>query len=406
MHLFHCLTTWFLVLLVLLQRIQGDERMAKDCLEYSLNFNDTSNRTPSVSLGDALEVSLQVSVSKELPVTQIILYGSEPQTYIAVNQEKATLNYGNEHKHLTLASDRSSFSWIHLVLDPIGVDTLLVYTPADRLNAITANVNVGFSVYVSSNKETHVTFNCLSGCLIRDNLSALIRGKVKLQTPFTMYVNPIPRPPPAPLKLSITPMLTLTPDKGLNVTVNASEWTAGKWHRVKILKAENHQEEKIEQPRNGTDNVKEVQIWVHKANYRISRLRGFRWTLHCAPEGLIDNFPSTESGDGAGPSEGKEGDKSRRKGGAGAGMVTAWVMAGLALFLVMVLTLALCTKTTQSSNPNQFHDSQPSVGIVYCKGANREPEEDSEPESPNELKVPSYRNSHKQFDKTFKEVED
>lgn len=428
MHLYyHHLITWFLVLFVLLQRIQGDQRLAKDCFEYSLHSNGITNATPNVTLGDALEVSLQVAINGELPLTQIVLYGANPSTYLAVNQEKVTLRYANEHKDLTLASPQPPLSWINLVMDPTGADTLLVYTPRDRLNVITAKVTLGPFVYVSSNKKVNVAFNCLSGCIIRNSSLGLLGRNVKLQPPFTMYLNPNKRPLPAFNRLSITPVLTLTPNTGANVTVNASEWTAGMWHRVEILKAKNQQEGTIDQPRNGTDNVKEVQIRVRNADYMITRVRGFSWTLHCAPKEIIHNSPSTdipdpetntdrdedlttpsESGEGTGASEGgREGDKSKEKsGGAGAGMVTAWVMAGLALFLVLVLTLALCTKTSNPSNSNQFHDSQPSVGIVYCKGANREPEEDSEPESPNELKVPSYRNTHKQFSKIFKEVED
>ena len=90
-------------------------------------------------------------------------------------------------------------------------------------------------------------------------------------------------------------------------------------------------------------------------------------------ERIYASTPATEGTGGVGEGGGGEEDdksKEEKKGGrAGAGEVTAWLLAGLALFLVMVLALALCTKTAQHSKPYHVQDSQPSVGTVYFKGA-------------------------------------
>ncbi|KAK8733060.1 hypothetical protein OTU49_006737, partial [Cherax quadricarinatus] len=75
-----------------------------------------------------------------------------------------------------------------------------------------------------------------------------------------------------------------------------------------------------------------------------------------------------------------------QSGGAQAGQVIAWVFTGLALFLVMVLALALCAKMTPP--PARTHsDFRPSVDIVsqrygVSSVSQREAEEESEPGSP------------------------
>lgn len=408
--------TWLLVLPLLLQMVLGDQLEPQKCLEYCLKCEDNLNNL-NVSMGWPLEVSLQVGASGKL-LAQIFLRDSNNSKEIVVNEENVTLRLGKaKHNQLTVANSQP-FSWVTLVLASAGPDTVLAYLPNDRMNVMTTNITMhGSLVSVFVAKETHVVFNCLSGCLIRDTLSALVSGGnvANLQPPFTMYLKP-------KQNHSIAPVLTLTSrHTSKSVTVNASDWEEGVWYRVRVLVGMDDQEQeqnKVKEPQQTKDGVMERQVWVPNENHTITKLEGVSWTLHCIPEDLINAFPSTASPDpehsteeaSTSTTESTEGEgntnKQKTEGGAGAGEVTAWVMAGLALFLVMVLALALCTKTARPDHAQHALDFQPSVGMVNWKGGSREPDEDSEPESPDELKVPHFHHSFKQPETTYKIVEE
>ncbi|KAG0722695.1 hypothetical protein GWK47_044024 [Chionoecetes opilio] len=394
------LTSWLLVLCTLLQGTHTEDCLVY-CLKCGSNSDNSNYTTPRMPLRGSLEVSLQVDANGTLHTAQINVRDSSPSVTININNATVTLQGSQPLQTLTLPTPYTALSWITLVLDNTGHDNLLIYAPGDKHNVITTNTQPGSQAVVSAQQETHVAFNCVSGCLIRNSLSALI-GRQALQPPFTMFLNPRPRSSQHPEP----PVLTLTPPRGDNVTVDASQWAADTWHRVKVLAAEKAKRNMTVQ--RGQDGVTEACIWVTEGNYTLTRLKGFTWTLHCTPEGLMDGASDTGNntdetmtstlapdGEGTEAGEGSEGNKSKQKtkGTAGAGQVAAWVMAGLAVFLVMILAFALCTRTARNTQPLHVQDNQPSVAVYFKNAASREPEEDSEPGTPNDLQVPGQRHS-------------
>ncbi|XP_050714905.1 uncharacterized protein LOC126997706 isoform X2 [Eriocheir sinensis] len=416
---------WSLVLLLLSPQhtLQANSNaVAEDCREYCLQCNGTGHISPTARLGTMLQVSLQVTAQGELPYATIIVKASNPPISVMVNRENITLRVnGQPAGNFSLDTPRPAFSWVNLVLARPDPKSLLVYAPEDRLSVLTANAIPGDNVFVSSQHITRLAFNCILGCLIRDQNSALVggggngkgmegeegEGNDLLRPPFTLYLKPAPIPSYEPFRYKFAPFFVLTSSSGFEKTVNASEWEADTWHRVEVLNKTGVKKE---------EEKEEVKMWVPDELYRINILRFFNWTLHCPPhelktapgptQGPTDNSntrkttPTTTQapggnteGTGGGGGGGGGGRKSNStgmpqkdvRGGAGAGEVAAWVLAGLALFVVLILALALCTKTATTHNihSRNLEDCPPSVGVLSFNDIKtREPEESSEPGSP------------------------
>ncbi|XP_042878416.1 uncharacterized protein LOC122257276 [Penaeus japonicus] len=83
--------------------------------------------------------------------------------------------------------------------------------------------------------------------------------------------------------------------------------------------------------------------------------------------------------------KGEEGEE-EEEGNVGEGQVWAWVLTGMAFFLVMILALALCTRMRPRHEITSHGDYLPSIGIVShrhtAEAGGREAEEMSEPGSP------------------------
>ncbi|XP_069937666.1 uncharacterized protein [Cherax quadricarinatus] len=350
--------------------------------------------TPQVVFSGHLEVSVLVKEADSLPKeVQIHLESSTSNwksMYVLINKDSKVSVHVNDtlvDGNLSLAAHTCTpthppaHAWITLVIT-LHRGRLLIYRPEDRLRVLTAEVpqtDGAINAYVTSSVINHVAFNCASGCLIHDEASPLMGHNLKLESEM-VYVSLEGRGDDKPPKMLLASFNSKqeddTPEK--NLEVDFSDAKTDHWYKV-LLQAQNST-----RAADSEEVVTVRGVPVKNVSYTVSNATGVLWTYQCYPNMTRERW--VEAREMTTTAHTPTDSSKDQSGGAQAGQVIAWVFTGLALFLVMVLALALCAKMTPP--PARTHsDFRPSVDIVsqrygVSSVSHREAEEESEPGSP------------------------
>nr|XP_045612981.1 uncharacterized protein LOC123767371 [Procambarus clarkii]XP_045612983.1 uncharacterized protein LOC123767371 [Procambarus clarkii] len=373
-----------------LQLVHGDPEPARDdCHVYQLRRNETRHRTPSVAFRGRVEVSVMPEAGAVTPrqlIIQLELAGNSSETAnVFINNDSVALLRINETQvggNLSLAATNPhNNTWFTLVL-ALHQHQLLVYRPENRQRILTAELSVSITtVFVSSNEALQVVFNCASGCLINTR-STSPGAELKIERSSVMYVNP----QDAEGGGGQQPTMFLIPVNSREsdpLKVDLSNATTGQWSKLLLLLGEDQNSDRGSG--SAEDNVTVAPVRVKNVSYRVNVTSVF-WTFQCYPDSGRGQDCVTPTDSSSSPSIAATTEQSTSDAtSAGMGQVLAWVLTGLALFLVMILALALCSRMTP--NAASHTDFQPSVGDLSHRygvsfESRREAEEDSEPGSP------------------------
>ncbi|XP_066945023.1 uncharacterized protein [Macrobrachium rosenbergii] len=253
----------------------------------------------------------------------------------------------------------------------------------NRWNSITSATVLGSNAtahLTTSQDSLYITANCPAGCLMHDHNSPWIGQPMPLGRPVNIYLSHKEG------AMSATLLLGFTDYQGKNHTVghDITQFESSLWHKLVIA---HDGEEYITVQANGIEKSR-VKISEQNSTFTIISSNDILWSLHCHPEHATGLEGWGRGGGGGGgtsnTTQAKPSEEDQK--GAGAAEVVAWVLAGMALFLVMIMALFICTKMGPKSETTDYGAS---VGVVTSYGrtmtyrhAEREAEEDTEPDSP------------------------
>lgn len=380
----------YLVLLLLLQVVEATNQMAQDCRVYHLQ-NGTQQR-PAVPFLGQLEVSLWMGeaggggggIPNDLAIhltSDHHLQNQTVQVFINRDCEALVLVKDKQVGRMLRLVAAHSDTWLTLVLT-YHHGTLLLYRPENRMNMVRAAITMegNMTATVHSSNELHFAFNCGVGCLVHDGSSPLMGVSLGLGPSLGLYLSPQPGARHPAFVLSPTSNQSLAPADD-DVPLNTTWWQPGTWYKLVP-----HDQEGDGRVRGSREEVQIVKIPLMNVSYSITHSIDVLWTLHCYPDMArgVEKQPLGETSTPQPPTKDIHNQRQTEHESAGAGEVVAWILAALALFVVALLALALCTR--MSPPPDRPPDFLPSVGVVSQRFEvaenGREAEEESEPGSP------------------------
>ncbi|KAK4324621.1 hypothetical protein Pmani_004734 [Petrolisthes manimaculis] len=415
------------------QQIQGQA-----CRVYHINLEDdppTAHKTPSFPLRPhhPLYLSLWVEKDGEWPAELTIVLQHFNISLLITEEGMCVAWEGNKRSRLLNVSTPTlqAHSWVTFVL-ALHAHTLVLYRSDQQHRAVSHRLSKQqqqhedeVEVNVTSNKVLHLTFNCPTGCHIHDSTSPLIDSRVILTPPFTLYLllQPHPQethnPHQQQQQQQQQPSFILTPhnnsspvannNNNNNISLVGSEWKEGEWNQVNVVIRGQSDGSTVDASRGRSEVVE-----VDDTTYYVSSVKGIQWTIQCHPlyhssspephessispilqeqhtTGRTVNNNNNNGGGGGedgGRVEAREGDKDETDGGgSGVGEIVAWLLTGLAFFLVLVLAFTLCTRMRPDNSTYHDNHNNPdylaSVGyLTQPRESSRELDEESEPSSP------------------------
>ncbi|XP_047489610.1 uncharacterized protein LOC125039567 isoform X2 [Penaeus chinensis] len=402
-----------------------------DCRIYTLGVEGASNKTPTIPFRQHMTVSFfNAGVADSRVQTTIHLVDSRSETgsvTIFINRDaEVILRSGGAQLGvpLKLPPPPSSFThapggaWTSLVVS-FHDFCLVVYSQEDPVGAvITADVNLkgNISSFVASNTLTYLVLDCPAGCHVHDGRSPLVDRWLPLPPYLNLFVSVLGQNASSSLDLAFKS--EATGNAGLKkAKLEVGRWRGqggqvarGEWHRVQITR---HAETSVAISWAGDE--RRVDVPRGRKLFRVARATAVVWSLYCFPDVARgqeawlnhtspDDPPPNPDEDGnqstnadkEDQEEGADEGDTREEGSLGEGQVWAWVLTGLAFFLVMILALALCTRMKPRHEVTSHGDYLPSIGIVSHRHipetGGREAEEMSEPGSPT---IPATVINHK-----------
>lgn len=389
-----------------------------DCRIYTLGAAGSPYRTPAQPFAERLVVSF-FNASEEdddRAETTIHLVGSANESEsvsIYINFEaQVILRSGGTMlgAPLQLPSHGRGGTWASLVL-ALHDSRLVVYSLEDPVGVVmSAEVSLkgNVSSFVASSTPTHLALDCPAGCHVHDGRSPLVGRWLPLPPSLNLFVSASDQNGSSAFGLAFKSEATDV--AGLKkVQLDVGRWHSGggvgaargRWHKVQISR-DGNTPVRISW---GDGGEKKVDVAPGQMLFSVSNASSVLWSLHCFPDVARGqeawlNRTSHDPDDPNQPEEenqtaDKEDQKEEEKedegekeeeGNVGEGQVWAWVLTGLAFFLVMVLALALCTRMRPRHEVTSHGDYLPSIGIVSHRHmpetGGREAEEMSEPGSP------------------------
>ncbi|XP_064083462.1 uncharacterized protein LOC135199398 isoform X2 [Macrobrachium nipponense] len=353
------------------------EEFAQDCRIYELKGHTKYFKSPLISVHSLLTVSFYNREEGHYPKDIHVILREDTQNGTNMNKihinpdgvlflDRAKLN------NLTLSPSCQSGSWLSLAI-MLQDQNIVIY----EWNFITAGTILGpnASAEVTTSQDSlYISTNCPAGCLMHNHQSPWIGQPMPLGRSVNIYLSHEEGAASASLLLGFTDY------QGKNHTVNhdITQFESSLWHKIVIA---HDGEDYITVQANGIEKSK-VKISEENSTFTILSSTNVLWSLHCHPE-----HATGLEGWGGGTSNTTQGKSSQEdQKGAGAPEVVAWVLAGMALFLVMIMALFICTKMGPKSETTDYGAS---VGVVTSYGramtyrhTDREAEEDTEPDSP------------------------
>ncbi|KAK7076658.1 hypothetical protein SK128_027145 [Halocaridina rubra] len=286
----------------------------------------------------------------------------------------------------------SNYSWVTLAV-LLQDSNIVIYRTEDRENALVSQASLGSKVTatVSASDIQYVVFNCPAGCLMHDSTSPLIGRQLSIPVDgIALYIKQEEEAQNAFLQLGFTDV------KGNLTTlkIDVTKHGASLWHKLTIVhNKEDHVNVTVFVDGKGKE-VGKAYMMEDLLTVTILNSSSVLWSLHCYPEN-----PTGQGGWNIDISRNASIAPEGKKAGAGIGEVLAWVLAAIALFIVMIMALLLCTKMGPREDTLGYGAS---VGVVTSFGkmvmqneADREAEEDTEPDSPTLMMAPVVNINHR-----------
>lgn len=374
------------------------DQFAQECRVYQLKGNTEQYATPLMPIQNLFTVSFYNQNEGDFPNnTLIFLAGIKRNMSIfinAVGEVSMRIKDTQRGRNFTLEAAHVAHTWVSLAI-LIQDQNILIYRTDKRESFISVEMTLGPNVtakVTTSQDQLYVTLNCPAGCLMYDKNSPLLGRNITLGDGVNLYIRHEEAASSAILNLGFVNKK----GKPHRVKIDVTKWKDSLWHKVNIL----HDKEKHVIVTSNGGEVSRIMLEWENITFAVENATSVLWSLHCYPdhatglEGwanmsdtITDDIPSEDKDDGAGIAE-----------------VLAWVLAGMAMFLVAVMALLLCTRMGPRT---ESMDYGASVGVVNSYGrdmplndAVREAEEDTEPDSPTIMtpainhKIPEEEDEH------------
>ncbi|KAG7173562.1 hypothetical protein Hamer_G025033 [Homarus americanus] len=376
--------TTCLLLFLAFQLVHTDDpQLAEDCRVYHLENYTDHHQSPPVPFRDHLEVSMFVESAGQPPsFVQIHLKSDNETVEVFINRDsEVTVRIGGKQKvkkRLLLNTTTPPLnSWFTLVLD-LHSDTLIIFRPEDRLHQLEVNVRLGDNVMAQVAGDLHVVFNCMTGCMVHDKTSPWFGQDLGVLSSLTLYVSP-EEGGQHPVVV-VEPFNSFSQDPSDKVVANVTAEDPALWYKV-VLQQDSENEAGVDGTGRGEHRVR-ITLSKNKS-YSITNVTNALWTLWCFPDKAKEAIKPSIRGSLGGEGDYKEDDDdddhdedNDKLEGAGAGQVLAWVLVGLALFIVMVLAMILCTRMGSPAG-NHEEDSEPGSPMLTVPPVNhRLPQQD------------------------------
>ncbi|XP_063592817.1 uncharacterized protein LOC134769945 isoform X2 [Penaeus indicus] len=394
-----------------------------DCRIYTLGVEGASNQTPTIPFRQHMTVSFFTAGQADSRVqTTIHLVDSSSEggsVTIFINRDAEVVlrsggtQLGGSLKLPPAPSPPSHGrwgTWTSLVVS-FHDFCLVVYSQEDPVGAVIAadvNLKGNISSFVASSTLTYLVLDCPAGCHVHDGRSPLVNRWLPLPPHLNLFVAASGQNASSSLSLAFKSEATDYP--GLKATeLEVGRWrgrngqaASGEWHRVRITRLG-----ETSVNISWGEGSRIVDVPPGKRVFSVANASAVVWSLYCFPdvargqEAWLNHTsparddpppnPDEDESQSAGADEesqeeGADEGEPREEGSVGEGQVWAWVLTGLAFFLVMVLALALCTRMKPRREITSHGDYLPSIGIVSHRHipetGGREAEEMSEPGSP------------------------
>ncbi|XP_068212297.1 uncharacterized protein [Palaemon carinicauda] len=356
------------------------QQFAQDCRIYQLRTQTPQYKSPTITFSSPLTLSFYNEDIGDMPRNIHIIL--QEKTGKVTRKEKIHINPDGvlflDHakpNNLTFSPSCYPHSWLSLAI-MLQDQNIIIYDINNRMNYITASTLLGSNAtaeVTTSQRSLYVTANCPAGCLMHDHTSPLIGLQMQLARYANIYLSHEEGATSASISIGFTDYQ----GKNSTVTHDITDFESSLWHKLVIAHdAQDH----IIVRANGIEKSK-VMISEENSTFTILSSSSVLWSLDCHPEHATDLKGWVIQN----TTEEKSQDEDKDEEGAGAAEVAAWVLAGMALFVVMIMALFICTKKGPKS---EITDYGASVGVVTSYGRTmtyrneREAEEDTEPDSP------------------------